>query len=98
MGNLQTKSPALKELESKLHALATKVKDAQYDLNHTTDIDFRKSIKTRALTPLTRELIEIQQFLEDDENKSQITEKQQIAIQLILDGLTANIQKIEGYH
>jgi hypothetical protein len=97
MGITQSKSPQFKHAELLLTRLAHNIHTVEYDLKHTSDIDFRHSIKKTNLFTLSRDLLEVQTYIERDTTQLYLTQKQMESIQLILDDLAWKIQGIKQY-
>lgn len=97
MGLIQSKSPTLILVEKQLATLAKQVHDVQYDLNHTTDINFRHSIKNRNIFKLTQDLLAIQELLEKDDLIESIPSKKRTTIQILIDDMAWKIQEITKY-
>jgi hypothetical protein len=94
MGIIQTKSSELKIIEKQLTSLANQVNDIQYDLNHTSDINFRHSIKNRNIFKLTQKLLAIQELIEKDDILELISTKKRTTIQIQIDDIAWKIQQI----
>ncbi len=98
MGLKYSKSPTHIQVEKQLSVLAKQVHDVQYDLHHTSDLNFRHSIKNRSLFKLTRDLLSIQELIENDDVIESIPKKQRVAIQIRIDDLAWRIQEITTHN
>ena len=98
MGLRQSKSSQYKHAEKLLKKLANNIHTVEYDLKHTSDADFRHSIKKTNLFTLSRDLLEIQDYIEKDTTQLYLTQKQLQSIQLIIDDLAWKIQGIKQYN
>lgn len=97
MGLAQSKSPQFKHAEILLAKLAKKINTVEYDLTHTSDIEFRHSIKKTNIVTLATDLLEIQTYVEKDTTQLYLTQKQQQSIQLLLDDFAWRIQGIKSH-
>ena len=98
MGIQQSKSPQYKHAEKLLIKLAHDIHTVEYDLKHTSDIDFRNSIKRTNMFTLSRDLLEIQNYIEKDTTQLYLKQKQIQSIQLMIDDLAWKIQGIKQYN
>ncbi len=97
MGLRQSKSPQMKHAEYLLTKLAKNIHTVEYDLTHTSDAEFRNSIKKTNLFTLIRDFNEVQTYVERDTTQLYLTQKQLQSIQLIIDDLAWKIQGIKTY-
>lgn len=97
MGIGFSKSPAYKSIEKRLSILANQVNAIEYDLKHTSDADFRKSIKNRNLFKLTKDFQDITTHVEQEDISESMSNRQRQAVQHRLDDLAWKIQGITNY-
>lgn len=97
MGLKHSKSPSHILIETKLALLTKIVHDVQYDLHHTSDVNFRHSIKNRNVFKITQDLLVIQELIEKDDVIESLSSSKRKMIQIRIDELALKIQEITKY-
>ena len=97
MGFTQSKLTISENIEKRLKTLSENINDIEYDLKHTSDKDFRKSIKNRNILKISKDFLHIQTLLEQEDIIENLSDKERFNIQNSLDELSNRIKNIEKY-